>query len=205
MTVYQAQIDKAEELIKAKGQPIIIKRPGNDVQQTYTEQDFGSVSASGSIFSFSSDVSSYISIGDTIEFREIDSFTNRGAFEVTDVSTTDVTVDGSLETATEDTYYLDLSTTDDKTTIGYGVPLPPKSVTRQNFDQAFQNGTLQISKAKDVIIAAKNLSMNPRPGDRMQFGTTTWNNSLPIWDIFGIGTIDPDGTPIVWQGIIQRG
>jgi len=207
MTKYQAQIDKAEAMIGEKGVPIVIRRKSADASlSSFDEADFGTVSATGSTFTFSSgNPGDSISVGDKISFREIGDFINRGPFIVTGISGVDVAVDGDLANATEESYFLDVEGNDYEDAVGVAVPLPPQSVTHQSFAQAFRDGTLQISRAQDVLLAAKGLLFDPAPGNRIQFGTEVWQADGEEWLIHGIGALQPDNTPIIWQGIVTRG
>ena len=204
---YQARIDKAEASIRAKGVPIVIRRrAGSASLNTFDEGDFGAVTSSGSTFTFSSGApADSISTGAELSFREIGAFGNRGPFIVTGVAGLEVTVDGTLTDATEDSYYLDVESTPYEDASGVGIPLPPQSVTKQSFMQAFRDGTLQISRAQDVLLAAKGLLFDPAPGNRIQFGTEVWQADGDVWLIHGIGALQPDTHPIIWEGIVTRG
>lgn len=206
MTQYQADIDDAQELIAESGFDIVIQRKTDANTTTYSESDFGTATFSGETVNFGSgDLTTAVSEGDSISFRDVANFGNRGPFEVVGVTATSVTIDGSLTDAIEDQYYMDIESDGASYANDVGVPLPPKSATGQSFEQDFRDGTLQISKAKDIIISAKALEFNPRPGDKIQLGNSTWDSSKESWQIHGIGAIAPDNAPIVWQGIITKG
>lgn len=207
MTIYQDDIDAAQELIAEMGQFIVIQREPEDPEVvTYDETDYGPISASNNEIVFAlGDVSDIIEVGDTVSFREISAFKNRGPLTVSEVGTSHIKVDEDLDTSEEDTWFMDVSKSAASTTAGVGVPLPPQSVTKQQFEQAFRDGTLQISRAKDLILAAKELEFDPKPGDKIQLGHREWQANEPAWLIHGIGPVDPDGTAIIWQGIMMRG
>lgn len=206
MTKYQSDIDDAQEMIADAGIDFVIRRvPDTSTENTYSESDYGSLSIADSTLTFASgDLTSVVSVGDQVSLREITDFENRGPFAVTGVTTKTVTVDGSLTTATETTWYMDVQSTSATYTTDAGVPLPPQSVTRQSFDYAFRDGTLQISRAKDFILSAKDLTFDPQPGDSVQFDATSWDDSADVWTVFGLTPIAPDNTPIIWQGILMR-
>lgn len=195
---YQKQIDTAHRLIKAKGQSCTITRTTDKEVSTYSEQNFGSLSASGSIFTFTENIGDAVKTGDAIEFREVSTFGNRGPFEVTSVGDNTVTVDDDLTTATDETWYMDVESGGKQETAGHVVTLPPQSVTGQQFQQDFRDGTLQISRALDIMMPAKGLGFEPRPGDKLTAGGD-------VWTIHGIGALPPDGTDIFYQGIVTRG
>ncbi len=206
MTKYLAQINKAQELIAKKGVDCVVQRAANGSISTYDETDFGTLTASGDTFTFDSgDVSTAVSKGDTVSFREIDDFGNRGPFEVLKVTSSTVKIDGSLTSAEETAWYMDVESASASYAYDAGVPLPPQSVTGQQFQQDFWDGTLQINRAQDLILSAKALDFAPKPGDKIQFGQTTWNSTADVWIIHGIGPLAPDLSPILWQGIVTRG
>lgn len=206
MTKYQAQIDKAQKLIAKFGVDCVIQRAADGSISTYDESDFGTMTASGDTFTFGSgDVSNDVSKGDTVSFREIDDFGNRGPFEVEEVTSSTIKVDGSLIDAEESTWFMDVESASVSYATDVGVPLPPQSVTGQQFQQDFRDGTLQINRAQDLILSAKDLNFDPKPGDKVQFGRTSWDNSADVWTIHGIGPVAPDLTAIIWQGIVTRG
>ena len=206
MTKYQADIDDAQEMIAESGVDFVIRRKADaSYEVTYSESDYGSLSISGNTFTFASgDLTAVVSVGDVVTLREVDDFANRGPFTVTEVAETAITVDGSLTTATESAWFMDVQSVADTYATNAGVPLPPQSVTRQAFDYAFQNGTLQISRAKDFILAAKDLAFDPQPGDALQMGATSWDSDGQAWTVFGLTPIAPDNTPIIWQGIMMK-
>lgn len=204
-TVYQDEIDCTLELLQDLGQSIVVRRSGG-TSNTYDETDFGSLSASGSTFTFGSgDLTTVVAVGDTVEFSLLSNFNNRGPWVVTDVTATTVEIDGSLETSSDSEWEMEVTSNATTDAAGNGVSLPPKSATGQQFDQDFRDGTLHISEAQDVIIAAKNLSLTPQPGDKVQFGSTSWSDGAETWDIYGIGAVQPDGTSIVHMGVVYRG
>lgn len=206
MTKYQDEIDAAQEMITDFGVSCVIERAADGTVSTYDQTDFGTLSASGDTFTFGNgDVSAAVSEGDSITFREVSAFGNRGPFTVTEVTATAITVDGSLATSEDAEWFMDVDSASASYAIDVGVPLPPQSVTGQQFAQDFRDGTLQISRAQDLILSAKDLAFNPKPGDKIQFGQSTWSDSADTWTIHDIGAIQPDNMPIVWQGIVTRG
>jgi len=207
MTKYQAQIDKAEAMIGAKGQPIVLrrKRPESTLS-AFNHETFGTLSASGNTFTFTAgDLTTEVAVGDLIRFQEVSSFKNRGPFVATAVDATTISVSEDLETTTDLQWRMEVESSAYEDTTGFGVPLPPQSATQQAFSQDFRDGTLQISRAQDLILAAKGLEFNPSPGDMIQFGPATWLENGDVWLIHGIGALQPDNTPIIWQGIVTRG
>lgn len=206
MTKYTAQIDKAQALIAKFGLSCVLERAADGTVSTYDQSDFGTLTPSGNTFTFSTgDVSAAISVGDTVTFREVSAFGNRGPFAVTAVSSGSITVDGSLTDSEDTEWFMDVESSEAAYASDVGVPLPPQSVTGQQFAQDFRDGTLQISRAQDLILSAKDLEFSPKPGDKIQFGQATWSSSADVWTIHGIGALAPDGTPIIWQGIVTRG
>jgi len=206
MTKYQAQIDFALNKISEKGIDVVIRRTAVAEIVTYDEGDYGTLSAAGKIFSFSSgDISAVLSAGDTISFREISEFDNRGPFEVVSVTGNDVEVNADLADMSDSVWFMDVQSGSPTYATGKCVPLPPQSVTRQSFEQDFRDGTLQIGRAWDLLLAAKGLEFDPLPGDKLQLGNTVWDSTDEVWLIHGIGSIAPDLEPILWQGIITKG
>ncbi len=206
MTKYQTEIDKVQTLIAKFGVDCVVQRASDGTISTYDETDFGSLTASGDTFTFGSgDVSTAVSVGDVVNFREVGEFANRGPFDVLGVTSSTVKIDGALTSSSDSSWYMDVDSADASYASDVGVPLPPQSVTGQQFQQDFRDGTLQISRAQDLILSAKDLSFDPKPGDKIQFNQTSWSDSADTWIIYGIGPVAPDLTAIVWQGIVTRG
>jgi len=205
VTKYQAEIDLAQEMVTDFGVPCVIQRAASGTTSTYDQTDFGTLSAAGDTFTFASgDVSAAVSVGDSVTFREVSAFGNRGPFPVTAVTATTITIDGSLTASTDTEWFMDVESASAAYASDVGVPLPPQSVTGQQFLQDFRDGTLQISRAQDLILSAKSLEFSPKPGDKIQFGETTWNGSADVWLIHGVGAIQPDLTPIIWRGVVTK-
>ena len=206
MTKYQEEIDDAREMIQEFGAPFAVRRkaePGS--VNIYSESDFGQLTLLDDTLTFASgDVSAVVSAGDRIFLREVAQFANRGPFTVLSVSTLGIVIDGSLTADTEAEWFMDVQSNADTDTTEAGVLLPPGSATKNSFDFDFRAGTLQLSRAKDFILAAKDLAFDPGPGDLVQFGSETFDEDQPAWTVFGCTPIAPDDEPIIWMGIITK-
>lgn len=209
MTAFQDEIDLAYELIEENGREVVLRRdPESPETTSYDEADFGTLTASGDELIFSdppADLSAVFSVGDRIEFREVSAFANRGPFEVTAITSEGVKVDASLSSAIDTAWFMDVTTTAFSFASGVALSLPPQSFTKQSFEQAFRDGTLQVSRALDLLLAAYGLDFDPLPGDKLQFDRAEWSDSANVWVIHGIGPLAPDGTAIIWQGVITKG
>jgi len=207
-TAFQAEIDTAHTLISGNGQACVI-RQNNDgaTETTHDHQTFGDISASGGDFTVTSgDLTTVVSVDDEVSFSLISSFANRGPFTVTAVTAATMTVDGSLDTMGPDSEW-EMTVTGSAHTDATSVALllPVSGGARQQFDQAFRDGTLQVSNAKSLLLAAKGLSITPRPGDLIQMGRTTYSDGADTWTIYGINELSPDGAAIIYEGVVTRG
>jgi len=208
MTIYGDQIESARRMIEAKGKSVVIRQAVDGESARYSQDDFGVAVFDGYEVEFSAgDVGDAFKVGDVIAFREVEQFLNRGPFVVQGVDAVGkvVVLDQDVVGATEGHYFVDLERDGFRYTTGVAVFLPPQSVTKQQFEQGFKEGTLQISRAQDLLLAAQGLDFDPLPGDGLLFDFKEWSADGDVWNIHGIGAFAPDGTPIFWSGIVTKG
>jgi hypothetical protein len=207
MNVFEQSVSDAFEVLEKFGMDVVIRKDCKDEPKTSVDQaDFGFLMSEGNVFSFElGGINEAVSPGDTIRFKDINTYKNRGPFEVVNVTQDAIEVDAELDIATEDHWLLEIVEKDVEMASGIGLPLPPRSGTGQAYDQDYRDGTLQIGNAQDLVLAAKGLKIRPRKGHKVQLNTRDWKEDIETWIIHGMSAYPHDFEPVVYMGAITKG